>query len=295
VILLALMCFVLLAGAVIAGFVVYRMVTPGVAGATLDLANFPGHPQVVSYPLADQGTGDGLFFPGLKLAPTIILCAGYHATREELLPLAIALQDHQYNVFLFDFQRRGAKTPNSSLGFRETQEVKAALGTLARRDDVDRSHFGVWGTNMGAYAALSVAETDPRVRAIVVESVFDRPQDMARLLVAGYGLGPLPLLSRMVEKAFMWLNYPYRETAPLSQHVSRLGGVPKLFLMAPEEPGLADSTQQLFMKAPEPKQEALLPRGNYAGMLDEEKHDYEDRIVAFFLLNLPTAASAQPN
>jgi alpha-beta hydrolase superfamily lysophospholipase len=291
---LALVFFTFLAGGIIAGFVIYRIVTPTKTSESINLANFPGHPQVVSYPVSGQGMSDGWFFPGLKSAPTILLCAGYHTSRGELLPLAIALQDHEYNVFLFDFDRHSSKTPNSTLGFRETEEVKAALAVLARRDDVDRSRFGLWGTNMGAYAALALAESDPRVRAVVVESVFDRPQDMVRLLVARYGLAPLPLLTGMVEKGFLWLNYSYRQTPPLSAGLSRLVGVPKLFLTAPDEGALMVSTRQLFVQAPEPKEQVLLPHGDYAGMLDEEKHEYENRIVAFFLLNLPTAANLQP-
>jgi pimeloyl-ACP methyl ester carboxylesterase len=240
-----------------------------------------------------QGAGDGWFFPGLKSAPTILLCTGYQTSRGELLPLAIALQDHEYNVFLFDFARRGSKTPNSTLGFRETQEVRAALLALARRNDVDQSRFGLWGTDMGAYAALAFAESDPRVRAVVVESVFDRPQDMVRLLVARYGLAPLPLLTGMVEKGFLWLNYSYWQTPPLSAGLSRLAGMPKLFLTAPDEGALMVSTRQLFVQSPEPKEQALLTHGNYAGMLDEEKRDYENRIVAFFLLNLPAVGNPQ--
>lgn len=284
---LVLVFFMLLAEGIIAGFVVYRIVAPTNSGVSMDPLHFPGHPQQVTYPVSGQGVGDGWFFPGLKSAPTILLCSGYHTRREELLPLAIALQDHQYNVFLFDFERRGSKNPNSTLGFRETAEAKAVIEALAQRDDVDRTHFGIWGANMAAYAAVALAESDPRVRAVVAESVFDRPQDMIQLLVARYGLAPLPLPSTLVEKGFTWLNYSYRATLPLSAGLSRLAGVPKLFLTAPDEAALMSSTLQLFSQAPEPKEQALLSHGNYAGMLDEEKREYENRIVGFFLVNLP--------
>jgi hypothetical protein len=39
--------------------------------------------------------------------------------------------------------------------------------------------------------------------------------------------------------------------------------------------------------SPNPKEEALLAQGNYVGMIDEEKRTYENRIISFFLLNLP--------
>jgi len=283
---LAIAFFTLLAGGIISGFVIYRIAAPTATVEGINLANFPGHPEDVSYP-TESGSLAGWFFPGLKSAPTIVLCPGYQTTRGELLPLATALQDHQYNVLLFDFGSDASKAPNSTLGFREAQDLRAAIAGLAQRDDVDRTRFGVWGTNMSAYAALSVAESDPRVRAVVVESVYDRPQDMARLLVARYGLAQLPLIPAMVEKGFGWLNFSYRQTPPLSAGLPRLAGVPKLFLSASDETDLISSTQRLFLLAPEPKEEALLSRGNYAGMLDDEKREYENRILAFFLVNLP--------
>jgi pimeloyl-ACP methyl ester carboxylesterase len=289
---LALAFFTLLAGGIIAGFVIYRIVAPTVINETIQVANFPGHPQNLSYVVAGAAR-EGWFFPGLKSAPTILLCSGYHATRGELLPLATALQDHQYNVFLFDFGRHGSITDRSTLGFGEVAELRAAIAELARRDDVDRTRFGLWGTNMGAYVAVAVAESDPRVRAVIAESAFDRPQEMVRLLVARDGLEPLPLLSNLAEKGFMLFNYPYRETPPLSANLSRLAGVPKLFLSASDETQLIASTHRLFVLAPEPKDEVLLAHGNYAGMLDDEKRDYENRIVAFFLLNLPVRAGAE--
>jgi pimeloyl-ACP methyl ester carboxylesterase len=289
---LALAFFTLLAGAIISGFVIYRIVAPTVINESIDIRTFPGHPENVSYD-AGGTTREGWFFPGLKSAPTILLCSGYQASRGELLPLATALQDHQYNVFLFDFGSQGSSSTRSTLGFTEVRDLRAAVTELAGRDDVDRTRFGLWGTNLGAYVAVAVAETDPRVRAIVAESVFDRPQDMVRVLVGRYGLAPLPLLPDMVDKGFLWVNYPYRETPPLSANLSRLAGVPKLFLSASDQADLMASTHRLFVLAPEPKDEALLARGNYAGMLDEEKRDYENRIVGFFLLSLPVKAAFQ--
>jgi uncharacterized protein len=287
--LLALAFFTLMAAMIIAGYLVYSVVTVTAPGAdeAVSLASFPGHPEDVTFDVNGVGQRAGWFFPGLKLAPTIVLCPGYRGSRGELLPLATALQDHEYNVFLFDFDTFGTAPGRSALGFREEQELRAAVGMIARRDDVDRSRFGLWGTNMGAYAAVGVAQSDPRVRALVAESVYDTPQEMVRLLVAREGLESLPLIGRFAEKSFLMLNYQSRETPPLSARLSRLSGVAKLFVEATDTPDLVEPTHRLFVLAPEPKQEVLLSHGNYAGMLDDEKRNYENRIVTFFLANLP--------
>jgi pimeloyl-ACP methyl ester carboxylesterase len=287
--LVAISFFIFVAAAIISGFVVYNIVTPRSGSQPIDLANFPGHPEEISYSLQASGTRDGWFFPGLKSAPTILLCPGYKEGREELLPLATALQEQGYNVALVDFSG-GGKSPtriSTTLGYREVQEIRAALSSLAQRTDVDQSRFGLWGTDMGSYAALSLAESDPRVRAVAVESVYDTPQQMLRILVNGYGIGSLPLLPGFAERGFDWLNYQDAGIPPLSERLPRLAGVPKLFIEAADAPELAKITARLFFEAPEPKEEAMLARGKYAGMLDEEKRSYENRIASFFLSSLP--------
>jgi pimeloyl-ACP methyl ester carboxylesterase len=284
---LALSFFTFVAAAIISGFVVYNIVTPRSGSQPIDLATFPGHPEEISYSVEGSGTRDGWFFPGLKSAPTILLCPGYGEGREELLPLATALQEQGYNVGLVQFTRDSAKQVESTLGYGEVQELRAALSVLAQRTDVDKSRFGLWGTDMGSYVALSLAESDPRVRGLAVESVYDRPQEMLRILVNRYGIGSLPLLPSFAEKSFDWLNYKDAGIPPLSRRLSRLSGVPKLFIEASDNPDLAKTTARLFISAPEPKEQVSIVRGNYAGMLDEEKRAYENRIASFFLSNLP--------
>jgi pimeloyl-ACP methyl ester carboxylesterase len=285
--LLALGFFFLLATAAVGAYLVYHVVAPIKTDETVDLAHLPGNPQDFSFDVADLGTRQGWFFPGLKSAPTIVLCPGYAAAREELLPLATGLQDHGYNVLLFDFAGRGSNATYSTLGFREIVELRAAISALAARPDVDGSRFGVWGTNVGAYAAVGTAEVDPRVRAFAVESVYDRPEDLLGLLLTRYGMTPLPFFKRIAEDGFLLFNFKYHRTPLLSSGAARLGSDRKLFLEASDEPTLVGPTHHLFLLSPMPKEEAVLPRGNYEGMLDDEKRTYENRIISFFLLNLP--------
>lgn len=289
---LALFFFTFLAAGIIAGYVVYRIVAPVSAESALDLTNFPGHPENLAYALPSGEERSGWFFPGLTSAPVVVLCPGYQTGRGETLPLAAAIQDHGYNVVVFDIEGGSNSKQYSALGFRETGELRAAMAAVSRRDDVDASRFGLWGTDLGGYVALAVAEGDPRVKALTVESVYDHPQDMAAVLIDRQGVTSLPLLGSFARKGFYWLRYSDRETLPLSASLDRLAGVGKLFLATTEEARLADSTQELFRLAPEPKEVAVLAHGQYAGLVDEEKRDYENRIVSFFLTNLPLDAPA---
>src|SRR6266705_1616788 len=185
----AVIFFAGLATLAIAGFLVYRIVKPNRTSSEINLQSFPGRPDAVQFDVpVPAGHREGWFFPGFRGAPTIILCHGYESSRGELLTLVSALQDHQYNVFIFDFAAHGANAGITTLGYREVEEVRAAVDLLAARPDLDPTRFGLWGYNLGAYAALREAENDKRIRALVLDSVYDEPKQMVKVGVERNGL-----------------------------------------------------------------------------------------------------------
>jgi pimeloyl-ACP methyl ester carboxylesterase len=289
---LALAFFGMLAIGAIAGFLLNRIVKPQRTSSEINMQSFPGRPDAVQFSVAGLGSREGWFFPGLRGAPTIVLCHGYASSRGELLTLVSALQDHQYNVFVFDFAAHGGNGGMTTFGYREADEVRAAIDVLAARTDVEPNTFGLWGYNMGAYAALREAEKDRRVRAIVLDSVYDLPEEMVKVGVQRSGLGGFPFMVRAAELSFGWLNFKYRNDPPLSNGMNTLAGVPKLFIVAVDDPELADITRMMFLKAPEPREQALIPHGDFVSLNDDDKRDYENRVVSFFLLRLPATGPA---
>lgn len=281
----ALLLFTLLALLAISGSIVYRSLNPP-RTEPVDIATLMGNPEAVPFQAAGKKL-EGWLFPGLRGAPTIILCHGYQSNRLELLTMAAALQEHQFNVFVFDLAGHGASTGFTSLGPRENKQLIAAINELARRDDVDRERFGVWGANLGGYAAVSAAAADPRIRAFAVESVYDRPQDMLGLLVGRAGLSSLPLVDRLAQWEFAILNFSSRNAKPLSELLPQMKNTAKLFIQARDAAELADSTMQLFLKSPEPKQQAIIQKSNYGSLLEDERREYDSKVVNFFLQSMP--------
>jgi len=290
-VILALAFFAVLATSAIAGFLVYRIVKPQRTSTEISMASFPGRPDAINFEVPGVGSREGWFFPGLRGAPTIVLCHGYGSSRGELLTLESALQDHQYNVFIFDFAAHGDNGGLTTFGYREADELRAAINTLVTRNDVDATRFGIWGYNLGAYAALREAEGDKRVRALVLDSVYDKPSQMVKVGVEKNGLGGFPLMVRAAELGFEYLNNDHRHDPPLSAHLSALAGVPTLYIQALDDPELADTARQLFLKAPEPREQAIIPHGNFVSMADDDKRAYENRVVSFFLLRLPAVGN----
>jgi pimeloyl-ACP methyl ester carboxylesterase len=296
----ALILFAVLATLAIAGFLVYRIVKPQRASTEINMESFPGRPDAVQFTVKDSGRSvvrdsgvrHGWFFPGLRGAPTVVLCHGYGSSKGELLTLVSALQDHQYNVFVFDFAAHGANDGITTFGYRESEELRSAVDVLAARNDVDPTSFGLWGYNLGAYAALREAEGDKRVRALILDSVYDSPEQMVKVGVERQGLGGFPLMARSAEMSFGWLNSKHRGDPPLSRNTQSLAGVPKLFIEAEDDPELGELTRQIALKVMEPKEQVTIAHGNFANMSDEDKRAYENRVVSFFLLRLPATGHA---
>jgi pimeloyl-ACP methyl ester carboxylesterase len=288
--LLALVLFVFFGASVIAGLVLRQIVKPSRNPATVDLNVTMGHPSTFTFPV-EGGQREGWFFPGLQGAPTIVVCHGYTSQKLEVLTLVTALQDQQYNVFVFDFAGHGANAGATTLGYREAEELRSAVSALGGRPDVDPRRFGIWGKDLGGYAALEVAEVDPRVVAVAVDSIYDDPTDMVRLQVKQSGMGALPLVTRLCVLGFRLTNYPYRQEPPVSARLGRLQNTSKLFIQSQDQPLLAYFTSQIFEKAPDPKRQ-VLDRVSYSEMNDDDRKVYENMISSFFLVSMPMSARA---
>jgi pimeloyl-ACP methyl ester carboxylesterase len=288
--LLALLMFGVVSISTVSGFLLYQILCPARNPATFDLSVMMGRPMTFSFPLANGTTRDGWLFPGLRGAPVVVVCHGYLAQRADVLTLVTALQDHQFNVFLFDFSGHGTSSGYTTLGYRETAELRAAVHALATRDDLDPQRVGLWGVDMGGYAALEVAAVDPRIVALAVDDAYDDPRTMLQIEDKKSGLTVLPGVLLLSDFGFRMLNYSFRDEPPVSTRLGRTAGVPKLFIQADDRPALAAETLKLFVKAPDPKL-LLRERLSYRDMSDDDRKTYESQIVNFFLQNIPPTSS----
>src|ERR1700721_2797418 len=155
-----------------------------------------GHPVTMSFPVAGGGSREGFFFPGLRGAPTIIVCHGYGSQRSDVLTLRSAIQ------------------------------------AIAARDDVDPTRFGLWGVDMGGYVVLEVASTDPRVKAFIVDDAYSDPRVLVQSEVKRSGLTVLPLVDKVSDFGFRMLNYQFKSQAPVTGQLIKTKGVPKLFIVS---------------------------------------------------------------
>lgn len=285
-VLLALVLFAFVSSASVSGFLLYQVLRPPRNAAPFDLSVMMGRPTTFSFHLPSGGSREGWFFPGLRGGPVIVVCHGYLSQRADVLTLVTALQDREFNVFLFDFTGHGTSAGMPTLGYRETDELRSAVEALATRDDVDKQHFGIWGVDMGGYAALEVAASDPRIGAVAVDDAYNDPRDMLQIEIAQSGLTALPGVRTLADFGFRMIEYRFRNEPPLSSRLNRTAGIPKLFVESDDHRALADETESLFTKAPDPKM-MLRERLSYRDMSDDDRKTYESQMVNFFLQNMP--------
>jgi len=291
---LAIALFLFVAVAAVSGFLVYQIVRPQRAAASYDLSVMMGHPVTMSFPVAGGGSREGFFFPGLRGAPTIIVCHGYGSQRSDVLTLVSALQDQQFNVFVFDFAGHGNNLPGTTLGYREVAELRAAIAAIATRDDVDPTRFGLYGVDMGGYVVLEVATTDPKVKAFIVDDAYSDPRAFVQSEIKRSGLTVLPMVDKVSDFGFRMVNYPFRSQPPVTGQLPATIGMPKLFFVAEDRQVLATETMNLYNRAPDPKQ-VIRTNAAYSAMSDDSRKNYETQVVGFFLQSLPPTASAAKN
>lgn len=291
---LAIALFLFVAVAAVSGFLVYQIVRPQRAAASYDLSVMMGHPVTMSFPVAGGGSREGFFFPGLRGAPTIIVCHGYGSQRSDVLTLVSALQDQQFNVFVFDFAGHGNNLPGTTLGYREVAELRAAIQAIATRDDVDPTRFGLYGVDMGGYVVLEVATTDPKVKAFIVDDAYSDPRAFVQSEIKRSGLTVLPMVDKVSDFGFRMVNYPFRSQPPVTGQLPATIGMPKLFFVAEDRQVLATETMNLYNRAPDPKQ-VIRTNAAYSAMSDDSRKNYETQVVGFFLQSLPPTASAAKN
>ena len=121
------------------------------------------------------------FRPAVEM-PVILYLHGNSSSRLEGMNNLKLLLNLDINLFVFDFPGCGLSEGDYiSLGYHEKDDVKIIMDFLEKMPGV--GNIGIWGRSMGAATTLLYAYKDPRVKAICVDSPFERFEKLAEELV----------------------------------------------------------------------------------------------------------------
>jgi pimeloyl-ACP methyl ester carboxylesterase len=232
---------------------------------------------------------EGWLLLGLRKAPTIILSHGYNSNRSDLLALGTILRENHFNVYIFNYAGAKGKDRASDFGDRQVAILLDAIRTVTKQHGVNPGRVGLFGVSAGGYASLVAAEQIPAVKALVVDTLYEDPLQMFDAELDALLGGSSPVFRFIAGKEFHLFDarskpYPLREALP------KLGGLPKLFISGKDMPALANVTEDLYSRAPQPKRLLVLEHSQPTLAYGAEKKEYENQVLSFFLENLSLRA-----
>lgn len=217
----------------------------------------------------------GWYFPSKNRA-AVVLGHGHGTNRAELLPEAVALSKAGFGVLAFDWRAHGESDGAwVSYGFHERKDLKAALGLVAARPDVDPARIGGFGFSRGGTVLLEVAAVDPRIRAVVVASTA---QSARSGVCRDFGSGPLGCFP--VAVAFGLQGVDLDATRAVDR-ICALKPRPVLIVHGTADPATpVGDSQVLFDAACGPKELWQIPGAKHGGFARVD--GYLDRVTGFF-------------
>jgi alpha-beta hydrolase superfamily lysophospholipase len=238
---------------------------------------------------ADGTRLHGWFMPAKgRTRGVVVCCHGVDSTRLAMVEPARILHDAGYAVVLFDFRARGeSEGTRCTLGYRETDDLLAAIAYAQGRSDVRGLPIGVLGESMGGAVALMGTARSPAVRCVIAESPFaslDHAVANHFGMLLG-GVGPiLGVPTRWIGERLIGISCV--DVAPIRE-IGRIAPRPMLLI----EDGAdrlcpSAETRSLFGAAGAPKQIWTVPGADHIGAIITQPDEYARRITAFFDANL---------
>src|SRR6266852_8258198 len=142
----------------------------------------------VTWTNQDGTQARGWLIRGAEGSPSVVLLHRYGADRSWLLNLAVKLNETtNFTVLWPDLRGHGENPPVniSSLGAVEGDDATAAIDYLhTLKTPLGKPQvagpIGLYGVELGAYAALDAARRYPEVRALALDSTPGSPDDLIR-------------------------------------------------------------------------------------------------------------------
>jgi uncharacterized protein len=165
------------AAVVVVGVLSLPFVWMPVGTAIVDIHSMPrpvGSPPSAAYETVHFTASDGIELEGWyrpsRNGASVLMISGGGGNRRSTLRHAKMLVRHGYGVLLYDPRGSGhSEGTINSYGWGWDKDVDAAIGYLAKRDDVERGRIGVLGLSTGADMAIDAAGRRGDIKAVVAD------------------------------------------------------------------------------------------------------------------------------
>lgn len=234
-------------------------------------------------------TSDGLelrgwFLPSRQGRAAVILGHGFTRSRQEMLDVAAMLHRNCYNVLLFDWRAHGeSEGKRTTFGYKEVQDVAAALDFVSSRAEVDPDRIGVLGRSLGGAIAIRAAADLAQLKAVVSDSPFPSLEDTIEVGVSRRGpLGAWPLRLIAVFLGTRTMGVDPDLVRPIDD-IGEISPRPVLIMQGGRDELVPpDTGERLYAAAAEPKFLWYAPDAAHVKLASRYPAEYEARVLSFF-------------
>lgn len=247
----------------------------------------------------DGSMARGWLLRGAEGAPSVVLLHRYGGDRSWLFNLGIKLNETtNFTILWPDLRGHGLNPPVSatSFGSREADDLLAAVDYLRTVKGYGESPLvgeavGVYGVELGAYAALRAASQDAGVKVLVLDSVPPNPDALVNASVigdVGINNNVLLFLARLATRAYFLGHYENKSSCELAKSLTTQR---VLLLAGADNSSLRDSTASLVRCFPNPanletKLDLPVTGLTLSSATGEQGENYDRPVIDFFNKNL---------
>ena len=193
------------------------------------------------------------------------------------------LARHGYGVLLFDRRGEGESEGDpTSWGWGNEKDIKAGIGFLQRRADVDPERIGGLGLSVGGEMMIQTAAETDALKAVAsegagmrsVREALDSPSSPDKWLGTPF---------KVVETAATAVFHDAPPPANLGDLVAKVAPRPLLLMYSGHgQGGEVELSPEFFRAAGTPKTLWKIPGAGHAAGIRAQPDEYERRVVAFF-------------
>jgi len=241
----------------------------------------------------DGTNARGWLIKGVDAAPAVILLHRYGADRSWLLNLAVKLNESTgFTVLWPDLRGHGENPPVrwTLFGGVDGDDVTAAIDylhtlTTAQGTPLVSKRIGLYGIELGAYAALAAATRNQEIRALALDSVPTSPDEIIRNATQTWLGLKNSIVERMVRTGVWFYGLGKYQSTPSCELARSLRDVRVLLLAGGEGDPWKPSTIELaacFNPPAEIKKDLMLTGANLPSATGEHEESYDRPVIEFF-------------
>ena len=234
----------------------------------------------------------GWIMKGGDGAPAVILLHGYGADRSWLLNLAVKLNEStNFTVLWPDLRGHGENPPVrwTLFGGIDGDDATAAIeylrGLKTNAGQPQVSRIGIYGIELGSYAALEAAKRTPEVRALALDSVPASPDDIISQASDTRSGMKSAIFHRLATVGVRVYSLGKYQRTPSCDLARSLREVRVMLLSGNESDPWQRSTIEVahcFNSPAEVKRDLFLTGANLPAATGEQEESYDRPVIDFF-------------